>query len=157
LDQLETRKPERISSVRTELAQFQKFAAEAVEEYTADRRVMGNSLLAQARQHSTVVDELLRSIVTELTREAAAARDRAVADVATATRITQGIALAVAILAALLTFFLLRSITLPLRRLVVAIDGLNAGNVAVPIPQAGRDEIGAMARTLAVFRDTLTE
>ncbi|SDJ53228.1 Signal transduction histidine kinase [Bradyrhizobium sp. Rc2d] len=157
LDQLATRKPDRIASVREELAQFQKFAADAVEEYTADRRVMGNSLLAQARKHSAVVDELLRSIVTELTNEAAAARDRAVADVATATRITQGIAVAVVIMGALLTFFLLRSITLPLGRLVVAIDGLNAGDVAVPIPDVGRDEIGAMARTLAMFRDTLKE
>jgi len=157
LHQVAAKKPDRIVSVRAELAQFQKFATDAVEEYTADRRVMGNSLLAQARRHSAVVDQLLGSIVTELTSEAAAARDRAVADVATATRITQGIAVAVVFMAALLTFFLLRSITLPLRRLVVAIDGLNAGNVAVPIPAAGHDEIGAMARTLAMFRDTLTE
>lgn len=118
---------------------------------------MGNSLLAQARQHSTVIDERLKSIVTELTSEAAVARDRAVADVATATRVTQGVVAAVVIVGVLLTFFLLRSITLPLRRLVVAINGLNAGDVAVPIPAAGRDEIGAMARTLAIFRDTLTE
>ncbi len=137
LDQLAARKPNRIASVRAELAQFQKLAADAVEEYTADRRVMGNTLLAQARQHSAVIDEQLRSIVTELTSEAAAGRDRALADVATATRITQAVAVTVAILAALLTFFLLRSITQPLRRLVVAIDGLNAGNVSVPISGRG--------------------
>jgi signal transduction histidine kinase len=51
----------------------------------------------------------------------------------------------------------LRSIVVPLRRLVVAMDGLNAGNVDVPIPPAGADEIGAVARTLAKFRDTLVE
>lgn len=157
LDQVAARTPDRIVSVRTELAQFEKFASDAVEEYTADRRVMGNSLLAQARRHSAIVDELLRSIVSELTSEVTSARDRAVADVATATRITQGIVVAVVVMGALLTFLLLRSITVPLRRLVVAIDGLNAGNVAVPIPAAGQDEIGAMARTLAMFRDTLTE
>jgi len=38
---------------------------------------------------------------------------------------------------------------------VVAINGINTGNVAVSIPAAGPDEIGAMARTLAAFRDTL--
>jgi signal transduction histidine kinase/CheY-like chemotaxis protein len=157
LDQVAARKPDRIDAVRTELAQFQKFATDAVEEYTADRRVMGNSLLAQARKHSVVVDELLTSIVTELTQEAAAARDRAVTDVSAATRLTQGIVLAVLIVGGLLTFIVLRSVTLPLRRLVVAIDGLNAGDVSVPIPHAGRDEIGAMARTLAIFRDTLKE
>jgi adenylate cyclase len=157
LDQLAVWRPDRVAAVRVELAQFQKFAADAVEEYTADRRVMGNSLLAQARQHSVVVDELLTSIVAELTREAAASRDHAVADVAAATRLTQGIVLAAAIGGVLLTLIVLRSITLPLRRLVVAIDGLNAGDVAVPIPAAGRDEIGVMARTLAMFRDSLME
>src|SRR6266852_8134812 len=157
LDQLAAWKPDRIAAVRAELAQFQKFATDAVEEYTADRRVIGNSLLAQARQHSVAVDELLTSIVTELTREVADARDQAVADVAAATRLTQGIVLAAVIAGVLLTLVVLRSITIPLRRLVVAIDGLSAGNVAVPIPTAGRDEIGAMARTLAMFRDSLTE
>src|SRR3984893_8478867 len=42
LDQLAAWKPNRIDAVRAELAQFQKFAADAVEEYTADRRVIGN-------------------------------------------------------------------------------------------------------------------
>ena len=46
---------------------------------------------------------------------------------------------------------------MPLRRLNAAIDGLNAGNLDVPIPAPGPDEIGAMARTLARFRDTLRE
>src|SRR5712692_6461998 len=72
LDQLAAWKPNRIAAVRAELAQFQKFATDAVEQYTADRRVIGNSLLAQARQHSVAVDELLTSIVAELTQEAAA-------------------------------------------------------------------------------------
>jgi signal transduction histidine kinase len=44
-----------------------------------------------------------------------------------------------------------------LRRLVVAMNGLNAGDLAVSIPAAGPDEIGAMARTLVSFRDTLKE
>jgi signal transduction histidine kinase len=57
----------------------------------------------------------------------------------------------------LLTLLVLRSIVVPLRRLVAAMDGLNAGNVDVPIPAAGGDEIGAVARTLAKFRDTLED
>jgi signal transduction histidine kinase/CheY-like chemotaxis protein/HAMP domain-containing protein len=52
---------------------------------------------------------------------------------------------------------ILRSIAVPLGRLVGAIDGLSAGNLSVPIPSAGPDELGAMARTLALFRDSLKE
>src|SRR5207244_11193717 len=69
-----------------------------------------------------------------------------------------GVAVAAAVLVgALLTFLVLRSIAGPLRRLVVAMDGLNAGNIAVEIPPPGPNEIGAMARTLAAFRDTTRE
>jgi signal transduction histidine kinase/HAMP domain-containing protein len=147
----------RIDAVRGELAQYEETANKAVDEYTNDRRVIGNSLLAQARQHSLVVDQLLASIVQELTGAAIAARQRVVAEAATATQVSQIVVTAAVVIGALLTFLVLRSIVLPLRRLVVAMDGLNAGNVAVAIPEAGPDEIGAMARTLAIFRDTLKE
>src|SRR5262245_39892586 len=149
--------PQRIAAVRGELDQYEGLAAKAVEEYTMDRRVIGNSLLAQARQHSPVVDQLLGAIVAKLTDEAIAARERVVTEAARVTRLSH-IVLAAAVLAgAVLTLLLLRSIVVPLRRLVAAMDGLNAGNVDVPIPAAGGDEIGAVARTLAKFRDTLEE
>jgi len=157
LDQLAGRKPERIAAVRRELAQYDELAARAVEEYTNDRRVIGNSLLAQARQHSVAVDKLLGSIVAKLSEEAVAARDRVVSEAALATRLSQIVTAATVLAGALLTFFVLRSIARPLRRLVVAMDGLNAGDTAVDIPAPGPDEMGAMARTLAAFRDTTRE
>src|SRR5438552_8908660 len=157
LDQLAARKPDRIAAVRRELAEYDDLAAKAVDEYTADRRVIGNTLLAQSRQHGVAVDKLLGSIVTELTQEAVAARDRVVTEAGVATRLSQIGTLATVLAGALLTFFVLRSIARPLRRLVVAMDGLNAGNTAVDIPAPGPDEMGAMARTLAAFRDTTQE
>src|SRR5438094_8564848 len=154
LDQPAVHKPDRIAAVRRELAEYDDLADKAVDEYTADRRVIGNSLLAQSRQHGVAVDKLLGSIVTELTQEAVAARDRVVTEAGVATRLSQIVTLATVLAGALLTFFVLRSIARPLRRLVVAMDGLNAGNTAVEIPSPGPDEMGAMARTLAAFRDT---
>src|SRR5216683_999958 len=157
LDKLAPWNPERIAAVRSELAQFDEFAAKAVDQYTNDRRVVGNSLLAQARRHSMAVDQLLESIVGDLTGEALAARERVVAEAAAATRLSRIVVSAAVLVGALLTVLLLRSIVVPLHRLVVAMDGLDAGNVDVPIPEAGADEIGVVARTLAKFRDTLTE
>jgi signal transduction histidine kinase len=149
--------PERIAAVSSEVAQYEEFATKAVDEYTNDRRVIGNSLLAQARQHSVVADRLLSSIVADLTGEALAARQQAIADAAAATRLSQIVVAAAVLAGALLTFLLLRSIVVPLRRLESAMAGLNAGNVDVAIPAAGPDEIGAVARTLSRFRDTLVE
>jgi signal transduction histidine kinase len=157
LDRLAGQKPERIALVRSELAEYAQFAGKAVDAYTKDQRVIGNSLLAEARQHSLVLDELLGSIVSDLTADATAARDRVVSEAATATRIAYAIFLAAVLVGALLTFLVLRSISVPLRALVAAMNGLIAGRVAVDIPPAGPDEIGAMARILALFRDTLYE
>ena len=39
-------------------------------DYTNDQRVLGNSLLAQAREHSVKVDELLTSLINESKRGA---------------------------------------------------------------------------------------
>ncbi|HEX5319836.1 MAG TPA: ATP-binding protein [Stellaceae bacterium] len=157
LDQLAQRKPVRIEAVRSELALYEDLAHRAVEEYTDDRRVIGNSLLAQARLHSIKVDQLLASIVAETTAEAAAARDKVVAEAAVATRFAQFVVAAAVLFGVVFAFFVVGSIAWPLRRLVVAMDGLNAGDIAVDIPPPGPHETGAMAKTLAAFRDTLRD
>jgi methyl-accepting chemotaxis protein len=55
-------------------------------------------------------------------------------------------------------FFIARSITTGLSRVNVAMRQLADGDLSVSIPTAGRGtEIGAMATTLEVFRDTLAE
>jgi methyl-accepting chemotaxis protein len=51
-----------------------------------------------------------------------------------------------------------RGITRPLNGLADAMTRLAAGDTTAPIPATGaRDEIGAMARTVIVFRDTMVE
>src|SRR5437660_8311361 len=149
--------PQRIAAVRSELDQYEELAAKAVDEYTNERRVIGNSLLAQARRHSLAVDQLLAAIVAELNGEAIEARERVGTKAGKATRLSHFVLAAAVLVGILLTVLLLRSIVVPLRRLNAAIDGLNSGNLDVPIPAPGPDEIGAMARTLARFRDTLKE
>jgi signal transduction histidine kinase len=155
LDRLAQYRPLDVAAVRGELAQYQQLAHKAVDEYTNDRRVIGNSLLAQASEHGVAVDRMLATIVAESTQDAIAAREQVVAEAASATRVSRIVVTAAVLVGAFLTLLVLRSIAVPLRRLVVAMNGLNAGDLAVAIPAAGPDEIGAMARTLAAFRDTL--
>ena len=113
--------------------------------------------MAQARDHSVKVDELLGSLNKELREELTAERNQIVANVTSATRRTLVADLLIVALGVLLTFVILRSIAIPLRQLIGAIDGLSAGNLAVSIPPASPDEIGAMAHTLGLFRDSLKE
>ena len=157
LDQLALRKPALIAVIRSERDKFETSANDAVDKYTNDQRVLGNSLLAMARNHSVKVDELLTSLINELRTELTAERERIVSDVTAATNKTLIADLIIVVIGVLLTFAILRSIAVPLHRLVGAIDGLSGGDLSVSIPSAGPDEIGAMARTLALFRDSLKE
>ena len=139
------------------MAEYRDLAAQAVEAYTDDQRVIGNTLLAQARTHSIKADELLAAIVAELSAEAIAARDRVVAEAASAIRLSQIVVAAAVLVGGVLTLLVLGSIAVPLRRLVAAMNGLNAGNLGVNIPSGGPEEIDAMARTLRAFRDTMRD
>lgn len=157
LEQLALRKPKLVAAVRAERNEFENSANEAVDRYTNDQRVLGNSKLALARDHSVKVDELLGSLNKELREELTAERNQIVENVTSATRRTLAADLLIVALGVLLTFVILRSIAIPMRQLIGAIDGLSAGNLAVSIPPASPDEIGAMAHTLGLFRDSLKE
>lgn len=157
LNQLAAQRQDRVAVVRTEIDEYLSLASKAVDAYTDDQRVIGNSLLAQARLHSIKADELLTAIVADLNTEAVAVRDRVMVDTVKATRLSQLVVVASVLVGVLFTFLVLRSIARPLRRLTIAMNGLNAGNTAVEIPASGTDEIGVMAKTLAAFRDTMQE
>jgi signal transduction histidine kinase len=155
LEQLAKQKPALVAKVRAERASFEQSANAAVDKYTNDQRVLGNSLLAQARNHSVKVDELLAGFVDELRGELTAERQRIIEEVRAATKSTMIADLAILALGVLLTFAILRSIAIPLRELVVTIDRLSVGDLSASIPAAGPNEIGAMAGALALFRDSL--
>ncbi len=155
LEQLAKQKPALVAKVRAERAAFEQSANDAVDKYTNNQRVLGNSLLAQARNHSVKVDELLTGFVDELRGNLTAERQRIIEEVRAATKSTMIADLAILALGVLLTFAILRSIAVPLRELVVTIDGLSTGDLSVSIPAAGPNEIGAMAGALALFRDSL--
>ena len=157
LDALGDRTPGLVAELRAERVAFEKFANEAVDEYTADRRIMGNRMLAQARERSVKVDDLLAALITKLNNEVSTRRERVVAEVALASRLTLYIDLAAVLATILLTLVILHSIVPRLRRLISAIDGLVAGDLTVEIPPPASDEIGAMARTLSLFRGSLEE
>jgi len=155
LEQLAKQKPALVAMVRAERAAFEQSANDAVDKYTNDQRVLGNSLLAQARNHSVKVDELLTGFVDKLRGDLTAERQRIIEEVRAATKSTMIADLAILALGVLLTFAILRSIAIPLRELVVTIDRLSVGDLSVSIPAAGPNEIGAMAGALALFRDSL--
>ncbi len=159
------RQLERLAALNADLATtlhgealaFEDFATQAVEAYTRDQRVIGNSLFAVARQHSLRIIELLDAAETALARKEQAARDDVLINAAAATQVSLTVVIGAVLLGSVLTVFILRSILAPLRSLVDAVRAISGGDVTSPLPPVSRDEIGEMTHALHLFRDSLVE
>ena len=113
--------------------------------------------MAQAQAHILSVDNAIEQIVERLEQQALMRRDTSMhaARHAANLAITGGaIGLALALI---LTATILRSITGPLRRLEASMTAITHGRLDVPVPPAGRDEIGAMTNALTMLRESLRE
>jgi signal transduction histidine kinase/CheY-like chemotaxis protein/HAMP domain-containing protein len=125
--------------------------------YSRDDSVGGSALMAEAQSHVINVNNEIDGIVDRVERRAISQRDVSMlrARRAVDLSIVGGIiALAIALSA---TALIVRSINVPLRRLERSMEAITQGRLDLPIPKAGRDEIGGMARALAMLRDNLIE
>ena len=157
LDELERRQPDVTGVLRKEIDEFERSAMRAVEQYTDDQRVIANTSIAEARQHSVVVNNRLEALVEDLNAQVARAREQVVADVARTTDLAYLIVAAAIVLGLAITLVVLRSILGPLRDVVAAMDGITAGNLQTAIPAGTGGEIGTMANTLRLFRESIVE
>ena len=154
---LEPYDPDAVAAIRGELDNVVTLSLNAVDSYTQDRRVIGNSIMAEARVHIAVVDKQLTTLVDRLGADAAKASLEAHEDANRAERASWVIVVSAGVLALALTSLVLRSIVVPLRSVTNAIEALTHGRTDVDLPQATRHEIGAIAGTLALFRQGLIE
>src|SRR5262249_47370524 len=157
LDDLARRRPDVVAVLRENIKEFETAAMKAVELYTDDKRVLGNTFLAEARQHSVAINDRLSALVDDLNHEVVQARDRVAADVAQTTQIAYLIVAAAIILGLATTLVILRSILVPLRHVVSAMDGITTGDLNPPLPPEANNEIGAMSKTLRLFRESIVE
>ncbi len=152
LKELARTNPDLAADIGREADAYTEKALQAVDAYTDGNRVIGNTLLAQAREHSNAVQQRLADLRAKLHDQASAARDLAVTGATRATRTAIAIAAAAALLGILLALALFRSIVTPLRALNTAMAGMIEGRHDVAIPPLGDDEIGRMAQTLTLLK-----
>ncbi|MCZ7659946.1 MAG: methyl-accepting chemotaxis protein [Xanthobacteraceae bacterium] len=109
--------------------------------------------------HDTREMTPLADQVNDAARRAEQAATAALAASQAQTRMSLvGIGVAVVLIGLALSYLIGRSITRPLKGLSAAMQRLAEGDTAVEIPATeAKDEIGAMARTVIVFRDNARE
>ncbi len=146
-----------VAAIQHEVDAMTELARKAAEAYSSDDSEGGNALMAQAQAHILTVDGEIEQIVDRLEQQALARRDatQRAASRAVDLSVTGGvIALALALF---LTALIVRSINGPLRRLERSMTAITRGKLDVPIPPAGRDELGAMTNALTMLRESLIE
>jgi signal transduction histidine kinase len=149
--------PADAAAMSDEAARFDELATKAVEAYTGDRRVIGNTMFAQARQFGLQLDARLAALEGRLTERADTARAAVLTQFDRGTRVSLLITVGAVVLGLLLTFFVLRSILSPLKTTIQAIGDISAGKLGTVLPPASGDEIGAMTGALELLRDSLAQ
>lgn len=157
LDELDAVDKEAVSVLRIEIGSLldtTEFAIEALQENDEE---MADRFLGKGLSHIRVVDRRLADLVKIAESEVRVAREATLDGSKQAVEISAAVTILASLLGLALTYLVVRSITVPLRHLVHAMSALTSGNLRAEIPEARNDEIGAMARTLVLLRDSLAQ
>lgn len=146
--------PEAATSIRSQAEAYYDRALMAADAYTEGNRVLGNTLLAQARQASDAVDATLSDLVSDLSAKADASSKEATAAARAALNRAIIACIVIVLAGAYLTWRALRSILSPMNAVSAAISGLIRGERDVVLPPEGRDEFGRMSQALRALRDS---
>ncbi len=157
LKALAENRPAEAAAITAEADSFDAEAHRAADAYTADQRVIGNSLTAQARMHGLAVDDVLGRLDADLARQAHEASAAVRASAARASRLSFAIVGLAILLGLALTTLVLRSILGPLAQLVAAIEAARRGDMTAMLPPQSPDEIGAMTRAMVLLRESQGE
>lgn len=157
IEKLSASLPGEALALRRSSEQFDAAARQAVDAYTDDQRVIGNTLFAKARQNGLDVDRILTGLEDDLRIKAQDARASVLEQFSDGARVSLIVTAVSVLLGGLLTFVILASILQPLNLLVRAIHRITAGETDAELPPPSRDELGKMSEAVVLLRDSIQE
>ena len=146
-----------VATIEQDVDALWGLARKAAEAYSGDDSAGGNALMAQAQARILNVNNEIEEIVNRIEQQAFSRRDASMRNARRAVDVAITAGLIALALALAVTAFIVRSINAPLRRLERSMNAITEGQLDVPIPKAGRDEIGGMTQALGMLRDSLKE
>ena len=188
------------ASIKTQVETVKTIAIEAVDAFSDNNRVLGNSKLAKTRESIIGVDKALVTITTQLQRQSATAKltdvssaraavapakaavvtaeaalksaqaavtvanrgveaaNKAIEDAQFAGEVSIWTPVGSVLIAVILTWLVVRSITKPMAELTSAMGRLADGDLEIEVPAQNKsDEIGQMAAAVQVFKENSLE
>jgi len=155
LDELDEVDEEAVSVLRIEISSLLDTTEFAIEALQENDQALADRFLKNGLNHIRVVDRRLSGLVKIAEAEVSAARESTLSDAKQAVVVSGVVTVAASALGLILTYLVVRSITVPLRHLIQAMSALTGGDLAARIPAPRNDEIGAMTQTLVLLRDSL--
>src|SRR5260370_408836 len=148
---------EGVAAIGREVDTLTDLARRAGEAFSGDDSAEGNALLAQARSRILNIDDEIDTIVAQVEQQALAGRDASAREAERVVELSIMGGMVALSVALGLTALIVRSITIPLKRLEGSMAAITRGELDVEVPRASANEIGAMTRTLGMLRDSLIE
>ena len=149
--------PALVAAIGSEVDTMTDLAGKAGAAYAGDDSTAGNALLAQAKSHVLNIDGEIDRIVDRVEQRAVARRDASTSQAQLAVKLAIVGGIGALALAFVFTALTVRSITIPLKQLDRGIAAITHGKLDFVMPPVGVREIGAMAGTLGMLRDSLIE
>jgi len=146
-----------VTTISGEVYTMTDLARQAGLAYSSDDSAAGNALLAEAKSQIMAIDGHLDKVVDMVEQQALARRDASRRQAEFAVKLAIAAGISALVLALGLTALIVRSITVPLKRLDRSIASITRGELAAPMPRSGVPEIADMTRTLGMLRDSLIE
>ncbi|MBL4907981.1 MAG: response regulator [Sneathiella sp.] len=148
--------PIEVAKIRSHAQTFFEKSINAVDAYVDGNRVLGNSLAAEARSEIHAVDLVMNSIIKDENDKVLFSRSSASAQEKQALIIYVIIVAMVVVMIALVTYFIIRSITQPLAHMTKAMSNLANVELHSENPALKRhDEIGDLARSFLRMAEDL--
>lgn len=170
--------PESAKNIQARVNKIYDLGLQAVDAYADNNRVLGNSLLASARNEILEADKLLlqtsetqAKAVEEQKKLAQQSFDAASTQVEKARGVAgeainksqaslnqaAGIIAVVLVFAVGFTFITIRSLITPIRKLVASMNSLAKGDLHTELPSVTKNEIGDMVKAVEVFKNNSIE
>jgi adenylate cyclase len=150
--------PHGVAKIQRDLNALWELVEKAAEAYySRDDSAGGKALMADAQSHVTSVNDEIEQIVGRVEQEALSRRDAETLGAQRAVDLSIAGGILAFALALVVTALIVRSISVPLRRLELSMNAITKGQLDVSIPSPTRDEIGGMTRALTMLRDSLIE
>jgi adenylate cyclase len=150
--------PQGVAKIQRDLNALWELVEKAAEAYySRDDSAGGKALMADAQSHVTSVNDEIEQIVGRVEQEALSRRDAETLGAQRAVDLSIAGGILAFALALVVTALIVRSISVPLRRLELSMNAITKGELDVSMPDPTRDEIGGMTRALTMLRDSLIE